>query len=200
MTALDWTILSSEKNTHRTTFICLLAAMTFEAAIPIGPFGHHIAVFVKATLNGGTYANKWIEQDRRLLYYLKAIKGKFDEDYQDNRSIIEHPDVPVYVFVRHSRRESFIVEAYARNPDVVAEVLVRASGACEGCQQPVPFVRRKDATPYLEVHHKVPLSLAGDDTVANAIALCPNCHRQEHYGPARWPVTDQDLPTEIEET
>jgi len=34
----------------------------------------------------------------------------------------------------------------------------------------------------LEVHHKVPLAEGGDDTVENAIALCPNCHRHAHYG------------------
>lgn len=39
-------------------------------------------------------------------------------------------------------------------------------------------------SPYLEVHHKVPLALGGDDTVANATALCPNCHRQNHFGKA----------------
>lgn len=33
-----------------------------------------------------------------------------------------------------------------------------------------------------EVHHKVPLSAGGDDTVENAIALCPNCHRKAHFG------------------
>ena len=71
---------------------------------------------------------------------------------------------------------------FARNADVVAEALTRAAGVCEGCDQPAPFARRKDRTPYLEVHHKVPLAKGGDDTVENAIALCPNCHRKAHYG------------------
>lgn len=243
--------------------------------LPIGPFGSHTAVFIKATFDGGPYPNEWIEEGRRLRYYLKARTGKFEEGYQDNRSIIKFPNVPIYAFTRPSRGESFmlagifqstgvhtesdgskwfelirkdpadamasltlqefetsatrdirrarrsspeerrarlrnaptapkkttvVVEAYVRNPDVAAEVLERAAGTCEGCRRSAPFIRRKDATPYLEVHHKTPLSLGGDDTVENAIALCPNCHRQEHYGPARWFVTDQDLPTEIEET
>jgi 5-methylcytosine-specific restriction protein A len=34
----------------------------------------------------------------------------------------------------------------------------------------------------LEVHHKKQLSEGGEDTVENAIALCPNCHREAHYG------------------
>lgn len=72
--------------------------------------------------------------------------------------------------------------AYRRNPDVVAEVLLRASGTCETCKNKAPFLRSSDGTPYLEVHHKVQLSSGGHDTVANAIAICPNCHRRAHFG------------------
>ena len=73
-------------------------------------------------------------------------------------------------------------ETYLRNPDVVAEVLRRAAGKCERCQDPAPFIRKKDDTPYLEVHHKKQLSAGGEDTIDNAVALCPNCHRNQHYG------------------
>jgi 5-methylcytosine-specific restriction protein A len=73
-------------------------------------------------------------------------------------------------------------EIYVRNPDVVAEVLFQAQGLCGNCGQAAPFLRRKDGTPYLEVHHKKPLKSGGDDTVENSIALCPNCHRREHHG------------------
>ncbi|MBM6549889.1 HNH endonuclease [Marinomonas ostreistagni] len=69
---------------------------------------------------------------------------------------------------------------YRRNPDVVAEVLSRAAGFYERCEKPAPFLRAKDNTPYLEVHHKVRLSNGGEDTVENAI--CPNCHRELHFG------------------
>lgn len=70
---------------------------------------------------------------------------------------------------------------FLRNPYVIAEVLLRANGRCERCNGNAPFVRRKDKTPYLEVHHKIRLADGGEDTVENAIALCPNCHRREHY-------------------
>lgn len=70
---------------------------------------------------------------------------------------------------------------FVRNPAVVVEVLMRASGRCESCLKQAPFQRRSDGSPYLEVHHRTPLSEGGYDTVENAIALCPNCHRREHY-------------------
>ena len=38
---------------------------------------------------------------------------------------------------------------------------------------------------YLETHHIVPLHEGGDDTSENVIALCPNHHREAHYGEKR---------------
>lgn len=72
--------------------------------------------------------------------------------------------------------------SYKRNPDVVAEVLERAAGVCECCNKLAPFKKSKDKSPYLEVHHIIFLAKGGDDTVENAEALCPNCHRRKHYG------------------
>ncbi|WP_017931217.1 HNH endonuclease [Robiginitomaculum antarcticum] len=74
-----------------------------------------------------------------------------------------------------------IISDFTRNPDVVAEVLKRANGKCEFCKAKAPFIRRRDKTPYLEVHHVINLANGGDDTVVNAEALCPNCHREKHY-------------------
>ncbi len=71
---------------------------------------------------------------------------------------------------------------FNRNPYVVLEVLDRANGICERCNKPAPFNKDSDNLPYLEVHHRIPLSENGDDTVENSIGLCPNCHRQAHYG------------------
>jgi len=71
---------------------------------------------------------------------------------------------------------------YERNSDVVAEVRSRAKGICEECKSNAPFRDKKNNLPFLEVHHVVQLAKGGDDTPENARALCPNCHRQAHYG------------------
>jgi len=84
------------------------------------------------------------------------------------------PKHPAFVFA--------ITRVYLRNSDVVIEVLSRADGSCEECKKPAPFARKADGTPYLEVHHRIPLTKRGEDTVENAIALCPNCHRKAHHG------------------
>lgn len=71
------------------------------------------------------------------------------------------------------------VAQYERDPRVVAYVLDRAKGICEACESPAPF-SRSDGSPYLEVHHILPLAQDGPDTVENCAALCPNCHRAIH--------------------
>lgn len=73
------------------------------------------------------------------------------------------------------------VERIVRDPAVKAWVLEAAAGHCENCGLPAPFLQ-EDGTPYLEVHHVKWLAQGGSDTVSNAIALCPNCHRCFHYG------------------
>ncbi len=38
----------------------------------------------------------------------------------------------------------------------------------------------ENGVPYLEEHHVIPLNEGGDDSINNAVALCPNCHRKIH--------------------
>ncbi len=74
-----------------------------------------------------------------------------------------------------------VQSVFRRNPHVIAEVLERAGGKCERCKEPAPFIKKSSGEPYLEVHHIIRLADDGDDMVENAVALCPNCHRHEHY-------------------
>lgn len=224
----------------------------------IGTGPKYQAIFVKATLSGGKYENKWLIQNEEFKYYMYALKDKFDPAYKVNKAIINSKDIPIYVFMKDSSNDSngftlsgifnymdytsesdgskwfrlrktsslrqsiisneeynqelekqikksrnmsqtkrdgllasahkkpeqiqTITTTYKRNPDVIVSVLERAKGICERCHKPAPFYRASDSTPYLEVHHVVPLSKDGDDTVDNAIALCPNCHREVHFG------------------
>ncbi len=80
---------------------------------------------------------------------------------------------------------------FIRSPFIVAAVLIRSDGKCEmpGCAR--QLFSRDDDSPYLEVHHVVPLSEDGDDTFINAAALCPHCHREVHYGKNRYLLRDR---------
>lgn len=73
------------------------------------------------------------------------------------------------------------VTNYARDPKVKAWVLKEADGRCECCEADAPFITA-EGEPFIEIHHLRRLSDGGSDTVSNAAALCPNCHREIHYG------------------
>ena len=75
-------------------------------------------------------------------------------------------------------------DRYIRDPEVIAWVLEEAAGNCENCGYPAPF-KRISGEGFLEVHHVRPLGEGGPDIVENAVACCPNCHRQLHHDPAK---------------
>ena len=73
--------------------------------------------------------------------------------------------------------------AYARDPRVRAAVLCRAQGKCEYCGE-TGFLCN-DGSHYLESHHIIALADDGADRMTNVIALCPNDHREAHFGNRR---------------
>jgi len=123
-----------------------------------------------SALNNGIKNTDTIQDD-----FLKSVEeAKELSDEERKRRLLASPKQP--------RTRPVMVITYERNPYVVVEVLKRAQGVCEACKSTAPFRRKKDDTPYLEVHHKIRLADGGFDTVDNAIALCPNCHRKFHFG------------------
>lgn len=129
----------------------------------------------------------WIPPEEDLLAEQPIEAGRFRAAFDEAlaKSLADDPDARLArlraASPRPGRRLVSHVE-FVRNPDVVAEVLARAQGRCGRCRNPAPFRRTSDGSPYLEVHHVLPLARGGDDSVENAIALCPNCHRHMHYG------------------
>jgi 5-methylcytosine-specific restriction enzyme A len=70
---------------------------------------------------------------------------------------------------------------YERSEAVRTYVLARAKGVCEACNKSAPF-QRPDGAPYLEPHHIRRVSDGGPDHPRSVGAICPNCHREIHYG------------------
>jgi len=160
------------KNSHKNLFKGIDSKKAIEYLLEIGTDDASlIANYIKK------YENKEIlDKDS----FEREFQDQVRESTQTNRQVrlkklkeVEN-DTPKQVEV--------ISVAFRRNADVVAEVLERAAGICEVCKKKAPFLRAKDNTPYLEVHHKVRLADGGKDNLDNAIALCPNCHRKLHFG------------------
>lgn len=79
---------------------------------------------------------------------------------------------------------------YNRDATVVAWVLSAANGICECCEVAAPFIK-KNGLPFLEVHHVRQLAAGGSDTLSNTVAVCPNCHRELHYGQDKQTLIDR---------
>lgn len=77
------------------------------------------------------------------------------------------------------------INDFVRDPYIVAAALARANDECEMPNCKSPLFQREDNRSYLEVHHIMPLGEGGDDTLINAAALCPSCHRELHFGKLR---------------
>lgn len=73
---------------------------------------------------------------------------------------------------------------YERDPKVKAWVIQQVGNCCERCNGVAPF-EDDVGLPFLELHHLRRLADGGSDTVSNAVLLCPNCHRELHYGANR---------------
>jgi HNH endonuclease len=77
------------------------------------------------------------------------------------------------------------INDFVRDPYIVAAALARAQDQCEMPNCKSQLFQRDDDRSYLEVHHIQPLGEGGDDTLINAAALCPSCHRELHFGKLR---------------
>jgi len=72
---------------------------------------------------------------------------------------------------------------YVRDKKVRDAVLRRAKGKCEFCGE-LGFMTPRGKQ-YLETHHVIFLANDGADKLTNVIALCPNDHREAHFGKSR---------------
>lgn len=73
------------------------------------------------------------------------------------------------------------ITIFKRDPNVRAYVIKRANYHCELCGTDKTFLTENNRK-YFEVHHLIPLSQGGADTIMNTVCLCANCHREIHYG------------------
>jgi len=91
---------------------------------------------------------------------------------------------------RSPLRKEITSNGYVRSPEVVAWVQENAKGICESCGKKGPFMTSNNEL-YLEVHHVHFLFEGGADTIENAVAVCPNCHKGFHFSMDKENLTEQ---------
>lgn len=133
--------------------------------------------------------SKWFELVKadqvplEILFKQTHLTAQLDQDLSEAAERTDPElDERLAAAPKKPQQVQVVSTAFIRNPDVIAKVLRRANGVCEACHRHAPFRRRSDGSPYLEVHHQKRLADGGDDSVENAVAICPNCHRLAHFG------------------
>lgn len=104
-----------------------------------------------------------------------GIAETIDLDLQVRKALLATGDErkrAITLMPRIPEKMTVTTTVYRRNPYVIAQVLCRSKGKCEGCRKPAPFFR-PNGSAYLEVHHIQRLADGGLDTEENALALCP---------------------------
>jgi 5-methylcytosine-specific restriction endonuclease McrA len=82
-------------------------------------------------------------------------------------------------------RKKVETSTYNRNHAIVVYVQERSGFKCEVDSCNYQGFEKEDGTKFIEVHHLIQLSENGEDSIDNAVAVCPNCHRLLHYGKDR---------------
>ncbi|PTE90785.1 restriction endonuclease [Staphylococcus equorum] len=106
-----------------------------------------------------------------------------DKKYREQENQVDKlGDNDIYeraIQAKHMGRKEAVTKVYVRNIHVTAHVKNRSKGYCDLCSQTAPF-KDRNGRPYLECHHVDWLANGGKDSIDNAVALDPNCHRKMH--------------------
>ena len=117
----------------------------------------------------------------RLLKEIETYAPVADPNELDRkvRELLDRSSIAKPQGSTHPDRTESTCSVFLRDPKVKAWVLREAKGVCEACSTPAPF--RSKGSGFLEVHHVKQLADGGPDTINNAVAVCPNCHRGFHF-------------------
>lgn len=119
--------------------------------------------------------------------FLRDVKKRFYLEKDDEELVITTDNVDDYDEVPVSEKEKREVYSYKRRRQLVKQALEKSNYQCEFDCNHKTFIT-KNNKPYMEAHHLVPLSAqgffntSGLDNIANIVCLCPNCHKNLHYG------------------
>lgn len=118
--------------------------------------------------------------ERSLDFVERSLLTYTYEAEQNNLTDAELRDKAIEASKPTPTRGISISNYYKRSATIRAWVLRRANGVCEACGQK-GFITLNNK-PFLEAHHLERLSDDGPDDHKSVAGLCPNCHREIHYG------------------
>jgi 5-methylcytosine-specific restriction endonuclease McrA len=149
---------------------------------------------------GRAFISQWLEPgdrlflgtDRATVFASKLRPEELDEteERELTNQVVNHLSTEALrrqaaTAPRHPQQRTVQRQEFVRSLVIVELALRRANGRCEMPNCASDLFRTTAGEPYLEVHHIVPLSEQGEDVIGNVAALCPRCHRAQHYSAER---------------
>ncbi|CCI14681.1 hypothetical protein MICAE_40005 [Microcystis aeruginosa PCC 9806] len=162
--------LVTEKNILTYGLVCIAKDITASPR-SIKEIDNSYILNIKINKDNGNYV-AIIKEKTLILEIVNEIKK------ENRKSLSSIADLPIGSEIPD--RANRVTSSFVRDNKVRKFVLNRAGGQCEYCGK-IGF-EIKDNKYYIETHHIIALENNGKDTIDNVIGLCPNHHREAHYG------------------
>jgi 5-methylcytosine-specific restriction protein A len=128
--------------------------------------------------------NKFDNQEQVTQNPLENVILEPSEFYNLRKKALKNSNKP-------SKPNSIVLTEYqTRSVEIKKYALLRSHGICENCGKDAPFLNSNNIA-FLEVHHIFSLADDGPDHPINVAAICPNCHREAHYGKEKETLKDR---------
>ena len=147
------------------------------------------------------YGGKYPELDEKIVSYLEDFlepKELLDNDGCEEQEEIQMLEPANLQEVRDSAKKPLCIvngnhgKIIAKNGKITKSALIESKYTCAIDPTHKTFIT-KNGVPYMEGHHLIPCTVKNSnefwakfekniDCFENIICLCPNCHREVHYG------------------
>lgn len=158
---------------------------------------HKVRMFRRQRFFGGTYH----ELDKRIISYLENIlktKELFDIDDSKEQEIIQISEPASSQEIKDASMKGLYIVNGTHGPiiskdnRITKSVLIASKYKCAVNSMHETFITPK-GVPFMEGHHLIPCTVINSkyfmerfkrniDCFENIVCLCPNCHREIHYG------------------
>lgn len=126
----------------------------------------------------GKFTGFFVPKELSYLLNLDLLSLEYEGEQQteelDNKALYEQCKLKC----KKEERQNVTSIQFYRNPAIPVLIKRKAEGKCDLCNNLGPFILKNNH--FLECHHIDWLSRGGEDSIENAVALCPNCHRKMH--------------------
>jgi len=154
-------------------------------------------MFRKQRFYGGTYS----ELDKRIIDYIESVlenKALLDNDDSEEQEEIQIAEPASSEVIQNSSDKPLFIENGSQGKTIVKDsrisksALIDAKYICIINTAHKTFITKHKIT-YMEGHHLIPCTVTNSeyfmkkfnkniDCFENIVCVCPNCHREVHYG------------------